>query len=411
MTPARETLPLRVGQNKLGFTVAALNAIKPPTQGRLYVYDSRTSGLAMCVTVAGGRTFYVYRRVNGRPVRYKIGKFPAVSIEQARKATLDYCHDVDINGVSPQQLRQKDRAQPTLGDAWESYKAGTKRTAATTQSDGSRWGKWLNHLTSRRLSTITRTEIRTLHAKLGQESGETSANRVVQLLRRIYAHAIDAFDLDLDNPAKMAKGKFFPERQRERFLQSDELPRFFAAIETESDDTLKDFFALSLWTGGRRSNMLAMRWDEINLALRTWAIPPEKFKTGKKIGKGMTVTLAPQAVAILTRRRKADPASEWVFPGRGKTGHLVEPKLAWLRLLDRAGIKDLRLHDLRRTLGSWQAALGASLPIIGKSLGHCRPETTAIYARLNLDPVRESVNAAAAAIAAAAKKADDKEGA
>src|SRR5437867_2233057 len=77
------------------------------------------------------------------------------------------------------------------------------------------------------------------------------------------------------------------------------------------------------------------------------------------------------------------------------------PKTAWARLCLRGGFKDLRIHDLRRTLGSWQAGLGASLPIIGRSLGHARQETTQIYARLNLDPVRASVNAATAAIAEA----------
>ena len=92
---------------------------------------------------------------------------------------------------------------------------------------------------------------------------------------------------------------------------------------------------------------------------------------------------------------------EWVFPSYGKTGHLVEPKKAWNRLLDRAEISDLRIHDLRRTLGSWQAATGASLPVIGKSLGHKNQATTAIYARLDLDPVRQAVNTATAAMLAA----------
>lgn len=83
-------------------------------------------------------------------------------------------------------------------------------------------------------------------------------------------------------------------------------------------------------------------------------------------------------------------------------GHIVEPKKAWKRVLERAGIDDLRIHDLRRTLGSWQAKTGASLTIVGKSLNHKSPSTTAIYARLDLDPVRESVDRATGAILAAA---------
>lgn len=69
-----------------------------------------------------------------------------------------------------------------------------------------------------------------------------------------------------------------------------------------------------------------------------------------------------------------------------------------MAILRQAGIENLRIHDLRRTLGSYQAATGANGYIIGKSLGHRSQQSTAIYARLNLDPVRESVNKATEAM-------------
>jgi len=153
-----------------------------------------------------------------------------------------------------------------------------------------------------------------------------------------------------------------------------------------------------------------MRWSEINWQQNSWRIPETKN------GEVQIVPLSPAAVRIL-EKRKAATKNEWVFPSSGKTGHLVEPKIAWRRLLAQAaaiqkeewvktnpdkdesefqkenpnaGFRDLRLHDLRRTLGSWQAATGASLTIIGKSLGHKSLAATQIYARLNLDPVRSS---------------------
>ena len=82
---------------------------------------------------------------------------------------------------------------------------------------------------------------------------------------------------------------------------------------------------------------------------------------------------------------------------------MTEPKRGWQRILERAEIKDLRLHDLRRTFGSWQARTGASLTIIGKSLNHKSPISTAIYARLDLDPVRESMEKATEAMLKAGK--------
>lgn len=141
---------------------------------------------------------------------------------------------------------------------------------------------------------------------------------------------------------------------------------------------------------------------EISLDRAEWRIPKTKN------GEPPTVHLAPQALAILKRRRKEaekeEEISEWVFPGEGEHGYFHDPKKAWARILKRAGIEDLRIHDLRRTLGSWQTVLGASGFIVGKSLGHKSMQATAVYARLNLDPVRTSVNAAATAMFKAAKK-------
>ena len=95
------------------------------------------------------------------------------------------------------------------------------------------------------------------------------------------------------------------------------------------------------------------------------------------------------------------------FPGTGKTGHLTKPDLRWAAICKNAGLENLRLHDLRRTLGSWQAAGGTSLAIIGKTLGHRSQQATAIYARLELNPVRVSVNAAPKAMLAAGKKTEE----
>ncbi len=109
----------------------------------------------------------------------------------------------------------------------------------------------------------------------------------------------------------------------------------------------------------------------------------------------------------ILEQRKQLKDSNFVFTGTGKTGHLVEPKKGWIRIKERAGIKDLRLHDLRRSLGSWQATTGASLPIIGKTLAHKNVNTTAIYARLNNDPVRESMEKATNAMMNAGKQTDN----
>ncbi len=97
--------------------------------------------------------------------------------------------------------------------------------------------------------------------------------------------------------------------------------------------------------------------------------------------------------------------SEWVFSSDiSKSGHFSDPKKAWQRVLNSAGIENLRLHDLRRTLGSWQAATGATTAMIGKSLGHRSQQATAIYERLNIDPIRNTMSIATEAMFDAGNK-------
>lgn len=185
------------------------------------------------------------------------------------------------------------------------------------------------------------------------------------------------------------------EKSRDRFIQGDEFPRFFQSLGEEQNETIRDYILMSLLTGARRANVLSMRWKDINFDRAEWRIEETKN------GTSQTIALSPEAIEVLLNR-KPNGEAEFVFPGPGKKGHLMEPRKGWERILARAGIENLRIHDLRRTLGSWQAKTGASLAIIGKSLNHKHQNTTAIYARLDLDPVRESVNTATSAMLTAA---------
>jgi integrase len=184
--------------------------------------------------------------------------------------------------------------------------------------------------------------------------------------------------------------------ERDRFLNQDELEQFVHSLSQEGG-SIVDFFLLALLTGVRRGNVCVMCWEEINLGLATWKIPRTKN------GDPQIVMLSPDAVEILRARREKYGGKGFVFPGSGSTGHFVDARTAIKRVLDRAGIpygrnvpNGVTLHDLRRTLGSWQAIGGASLPIIGASLGQKSQKATAIYARLNSQAVRDSVEKAGA---------------
>jgi integrase len=134
-----------------------------------------------------------------------------------------------------------------------------------------------------------------------------------------------------------------------------------------------------------------MRWKEIDFSLAIWRIPKTKN------GDAVTIPLVKDALTILSSRKTmVSPITPWVFPGHHFSRHGRLRTEVWAQLVKDAELEDFRFHDLRRTMGSWQAMTGASLPIVGKMLGHKSASSTEIYARLTLEPVREAAEKAVA---------------
>lgn len=426
--------------NRIKFSKERLGKLSlPPAGKRATYYDTKVPKLALRITPAGAKTFYVIKRVGHEMVWFKLGAFnDDLTVEQAQdkaEATLGEFAKEE----NPAAARRAAKGMPTFAQFFKEYgeRHGSKKKS--WYNDQQRYRDYLEKpLGNRKLDAITRESVGRILADMDR-AGKAGAtiNNVRALASGIFGKAIEWSYLSA-NPVKGIKTR--DAVKRDRFLQSDELPRFFASVGEEANDTIRDYFLLALLTGARRANVLAMRWNQINLAEGIWRIPETKN------GTPQNVTISPEAAAILaTRKETANGA--FVFPGDGASGHLVEPKKGWQRIFDRdelAQLKarieadggtfatkegealadaldrarkvakarkidtegcrmaDLRIHDLRRTLGSWQAKQGASLAIIGKSLNHKSMQTTAIYARLDLDPVRASVNSATAAMMEAA---------
>ena len=376
---------------------------------RVTYHDTKTPGLTLRVTSAGAKSYCVQKRINGRVERITLGKFPGMTIEQARTAAAKVLGTVAA-GDNPAEVKRGKRQEMTLNDLFDEYMERKASLNKRPDKPAGLYRLYLSHWGNRKVSSITNAEITRLHRQLGAEPGRTgagkkaAANNMLRLIRAMFNLAIKVTkSYKGENPAEGIKE--FIEKSRDRFLQPDELPRFFAALAEEQNTTIRDFVLISLLTGARKSNVLEMVWSQVNFDRGEWRIPETKN------GEPQTVTLAPEAVEILKeRKRQAIDGNPYVFPGSPRKKleaseavaqqPLKEPKTGWKRILKRAGIPegDLRLHDLRRSLGSWQARTGASLSVIGKSLNHKNTSTTAIYARLDLDPVRQSVDTAVAAM-------------
>ena len=395
-----------MGTPTLKLNKALIEAIEPPEKGRDLYRDSERRHLYLFVTPTR-RVFYYIRKVKGRTLQEKIGAFPDTTVALARREA-DKFSGMIAEGLDLRAVRRHAEAVQTFGDLFTRYMEDYAKPHSKTWPESERkHRKHFLHWDARRLQDITTSDVTRMHKKLGREHGPYLANRTVELIRAVFNFGIRQ-KLTGENPATGVDR--FDEKERERFLNAEELRRLFAALEQEENPLVRDFITISLWTGARRGNVQAMRWSDLDLAEAIWTVPGVQMKNGDL----MRVALSPPALEILKRRKvenesprtiRDKPApprdSPYVFPARtyrSKTGHLTDPKRGWTRLLERSGLKDVRVHDLRRTLGSWQAAQGASLQVIGKSLGHKTTRATEIYARLNLDPVRASVNAATEAM-------------
>jgi integrase len=437
---------------RINFTKAVLDAVELPDAGkRIVLLDAKAPSLQLRVTANGAKTFCVFRRVRGggSPERVTLGRYPTISIEQARRRAAEVAAAME-SGTNPAELLRAQKGELTFSDLFKDYlDRHAKPRKRTWEGDKQRYQQYLaKPLGGKKLSAISRQTIALLHSDITKSGHSTVANRVLALVSSIYGRGME-WGLVESNPTRGIRRN--REQSRDRFLQSEELPRFFSALADEPNKTVRDYFLLSLLTGARRANVLEMRWTDVSLDEAIWRIQMTKN------GTPQNVPLLPEAVEILAERKAVNDQdkenrSVFVFPSYSKSGHLTEPKKGWQRIFDRdelrqlirlihesggvfdvveetdgdaetltnalvraralaakhdidtAGtrIPDLRIHDLRRTLGSWQAKTGASLAIIGKSLNHKNHATTAIYARLDIDPVRASMERATAAMLTAA---------
>ncbi|SHH63553.1 tyrosine-type recombinase/integrase [Desulfofustis glycolicus] len=388
--------------NKFNFTDNKIRTIQPiADQKRGYHYDTKTAGLRLQVTASGTKSFQfqAWDAKRGRPATRTLGKYPAISINKARELALRamtaLSDGVDIENEA-QRLRDEDTLN-TVFERWlDQFAIPHKKSWS---EDVRRYDLYIKKpLGNKRVSWFSAAKIRTWHNKITtipKQRGEgtitqSTANRALALLSTVFNQSLP----EIPNPCRSVKK--FHEESRDRFLQPDELKRFFEALHhDDTPETLRDYILISLFTGARRANNLSMMWNEISFERGAWIIPAKKSKNGST----MVVPLVEEALEIL-QKRKQQTRSVFVFPGPGKTGHYLEPKRAWKTLITRANLQDIRLHDLRRTMGSWQTMTGASSTIVGKTLGHKSPEATAVYARLNLDPVRASMAVAVKAMLA-----------
>lgn len=353
--------------------------------GRCALWDSLLPGFGLRIYPSGRKAFVLSYRAAGRKRMMTIGAYGVLKLDQARDIARQKLAAV-IGGADPLAEKQKAARGATMKTLCADYiERHAKPFKKSWEADERRLNRQIIPVWgARQVASITRADVSALFYDIGKKAAHYEANRALAVLGKMFECAI-AWGYLPDNAANPArKIKKYPERKRERWVTPEEMPKLAAAINGEQNIYIRSAFWLYLFTGLRRGELLNLKRDNIDWTRAEICLPDTKA------GRSFTAPLSGPALAIL-RGIPEEEGNPYLFPGRRTGRPLVELKMAWERIRTGAGVPDVRIHDLRRTVGSWLAQAGNSLHLIGRVLNHSNPSTTAIYARFQNDTVRQAL--------------------
>ena len=387
-------------------TLRAIEALEPRPGAQYVAWDTDIRGFGVRVSPAGSRTYILkYRLTSGRVRWASIDRVGVVTLAQARQRARQLL-GVVATGDDPLHRKDVARGAPTVStvaDRFLEEHVEARRKPSTIRlyrlAVASHIRPFLGQLA---IADVSRADVVRLHHHL--RATPYLANRVLAVLSKLCSWSEDyGYRPPASNPCRGVEK--YTEQPRQRYLSVAELSRLGAALRNAErykriSPSAVAVIRLLLFTGARVSEILSLRWSDVDLAAGMLRLPDSK--SGRK-----TILLSAPAIEILD----AWPhfaGSPFVFPGEGpawrKGEHRVSLTDAWEWIRRRARLVDVRIHDLRHSFASVAVSNGQSLPTIGALLGHTQAATTQRYAHLMDDPLRAASNATAATIAAALKR-------
>ena len=352
-----------------------------------FIWDDELPGFALRVLPSGRKGYIVQYRAGRRSRRMSLGPSTVLTCEPARTRAIGIIAAAR-NGDDPAAERDAERKTITVKELAERFdKEHVSVRVKETTAKGYRRlieRTILPALGRHRVTEVTRADIAKLHHDLRHIPYE--ANRCLEVISKMFSLA-EMWGLrpDGSNPRKHIKK--YAEEKRERFLSPAELKRVGDVLREMEDEGIELSSAIAaarllILTGCRLGEIMTLQWEHVDLAGRALRLPDSK--TGAKV-----VHLGQPAIDVLMGIKKVDK-NPWVIVGTLSGARLTDLQPFWQRVRARAGLKDVRIHDLRHTFASTAVAAGQGLPMIGKLLGHTQVQTTARYAHLAADPVKSA---------------------
>lgn len=434
-----------MAERKAKITKRLVDSIEAPESGEVRVWDTDLKGFHLRVRAKpkgkgeAARVYALRYRIGSVQRTYTIGRHGSPWTPDMARARAEEALHAAKHGEDPAVEKRKEREALTVGQLIDRYLEDGPATlpakrATSWGTDATNLNCHVRHLLGRKMADhVSKADaakaIRDIaegktariektdkpRGRRAIKGGDGAARRTLETTAAMFKWGAE-HGLVKANPFATVKLSAPP--KRERFLSREEAGRVIDAIaqlETsgELSKTFGDAIRLLLLTGARKTEVLGLRWSEIDFQRKSLVLPPERTKAGGKTGE-RRVVLSPPALQILERRQleaaeaieraEADgqdaTPSPFVFPaGRGNRhkrglvsgqGHAVGLRKPFLAVLKKAEVEEVRVHDTRHTFASFLIADGASLFLVGKLLGHASMRTTERYAHLSNDPLADA---------------------
>lgn len=353
--------------------------------------DDLMKGFGVRVTSGGTKAFYVEKLIHGKLSRITLGRYPELTVEMARKEAQKLLGQI-ATGIDPTaEKRAEKMRQITLNEVFNDYIKVRKSLKHNTLYNYKKviatgFASWAN----KPFLTITKDKVAKYHEKLGKERGEAYANLAMRLLRALFNFAAGQYEdsqgrsLISENPVKRLSQTraWYRVERRQSFIKAHELAPWYLGVQQLQNEVLRDYLLLIILTGLRRQEAATLRWDQVDLKDKTLTVLDTKNH------ESHTLPLSNYLYELLLSRSEKK-TNEYVFPGTGAAGHIIEPRKQMANVTKLSGIH-FTVHDLRRTFITIAEGLDISAYALKRLMNHkMNGDITAGYIVTDVERLRK----------------------